>query len=96
MGIVGPVDHENGNGLDCRRSNLRPGPSKLNHANQRKTTSKTTSPYKGVCWFALRNKWLATIRFDGRKQHLGLFTDEEQAARAYDAAALTAWESTPS
>lgn len=90
MGIVGPVDHKDGNGLDNCRHNLRPGPPKLNHANNRKS-SKRTSAYKGVYWARRESKWCSSLAVDGKRKHLGYFADEEQAARAYDAAALVAW-----
>jgi hypothetical protein len=43
------------------------------------------SRYKGVS--RNREKWQARIKVDGKQSHLGIFTDEEDAARAYDAAA---------
>lgn len=47
---------------------------------------KRPSPYRGVYW--QRGRWRAVIRDAGRKRHLGYFTDEIEAARAYDAMAL--------
>lgn len=45
--------------------------------------------YKGVSQD--RGKWRAIIYLDGRNQHLGTFSQPEEAARAYDAAAVDAW-----
>jgi hypothetical protein len=87
MGITGPPDHKNRNGLDNRRTNLRPGPPKLNSANVRKRAG-TSSKYKGVTWDIEYSKWRAKIRAGGRFYSLGRFTDEAEAARAYDKAAL--------
>jgi hypothetical protein len=50
-----------------------------------------SSRFKGVSWCAKRGLWYACIRLDGRTKGLGLFADEETAARAYNAAALAAW-----
>jgi hypothetical protein len=78
------VDHRDGNGLNNRRSNLRPATARQNMQNRR-IQSNNTSGYKGVGrqW----NRWRATIQIDGRQVHLGTFGDPADAARAYDAAA---------
>jgi hypothetical protein len=45
------------------------------------------SKFVGVCWSQRDRKWMATIRHDGKRQHLGYFDDEHEAARAIDTAA---------
>jgi hypothetical protein len=41
----------------------------------------------GVHWAKVNRKWVAQIAHDGKKQHLGCFDDEREAARAVDTAA---------
>ena len=84
------VDHRNGDGLDCRRENMRPATWSQNAMNRAKTKRKCTSRFKGVHFRKERSKspWQATIRFDGKQRPIGCFETEEDAARAYNAAAI--------
>jgi hypothetical protein len=84
------VDHANGNGLDNQKSNLRPATGSQNCQN-RGIRSDNSSGFKGVYWSRQRGKWVASIWFDGRERHLGVFTDPAAAAHAYDAAAHKAF-----
>lgn len=83
------VDHINGNGLDNRRSNLRPCTRKENGRSRRATRKPGQhSAHKGVIYNVRAKKWRAYIYPDGRNTHLGYFKDEIDAALAYDAAAV--------
>jgi hypothetical protein len=45
------------------------------------------SGYKGISRSSTTNKWVAGIRFNGKRKHLGTFGSAEEAARVYDKAA---------
>lgn len=77
-------DHKDRDGLNNRRSNIRPCTNGQNGANRSKTIG-FTSKWKGVGWF--RGKWVARIRFRGDLIYLGRFADETEAADAYAEAA---------
>ncbi len=81
------VDHQNHNGLDNRRTNLRIATWTENCWNKRKANFNSSSKYKGVMWDKRRGKWQAQIGHNGKKIFIGYFDDEETAARAYDAKA---------
>ena len=83
------VDHKNGNGLDNRRSNLRIGNQSLNLANS-KISKINTSGYKGVCLNRSRKKkkWQSYIKINYKHYYLGGFNTKEEAAYAYNQAAL--------
>ena len=80
------IDHINGDGLDCRRSNMRPATNSQNLRN-RGPNRGNTSGYKGVCWQQAEQKFAARIWVDGKIIHLGYFTDPIDAAHVYDGAA---------
>jgi hypothetical protein len=90
------VDHMDGNGLNNTRDNLRLVEVWENHANQKKNRTMNGKPcsskYKGVCYSATRDSYHASINssvlLKTKKLHLGRFREEEDAARAYDRAAL--------
>lgn len=85
------VDHINRNSLDNRKSNLRIASSSINNINRGKNKSwrgkPTSSKYKGVSWSNKGEKWHSYIWCDDERVHLGYFTEERDAARAYDAMA---------
>ena len=70
------VDHINNNKLDNRLENLR-----LISNRQNLSRRGGASKYVGVSKF--RNKWMSTIRVNGKLEYLGLYQTEENAHRAY-------------
>jgi hypothetical protein len=83
-----PVDHEDGDGLNNRRSNLAVKTHRENLLNRRLFRNNRTG-YRGVCPMHKRRKYKATIKVNGKMVYIGHFSDPELAARAYDGAALT-------
>ena len=81
------VDHENHNGLDNQKHNIRRCTRSENNRNRKKQKNPTSSEFKGVHWDRCNGKWQAQIRKNGRNKHLGLFVSDVEAAHAYDVAA---------
>lgn len=79
------TDHENGDRLDNRRTNLRLATASQNNANSKDRPRR--SRFRGVYWHNPSNKWVAQVSVGGQPRHLGLFANEVKAARAYDRAA---------
>lgn len=85
------VDHHDRDKLNNRRYNLRRATREQNGGNRIKSQRKTTSRFKGVHWDAECRKWkaLLQVRIDGNRKvfRLGRYTDETEAAKAYNVAA---------
>ena len=77
------IDHIDCNRLNNHVDNLRYVNQSENSQN-RGSNSNSTSKYKGVSFCTKNNKWRAQIKLDGKLVHLGLFTSEKHAAKAYN------------
>lgn len=86
MGRKG-VDHIDRDGLNNKVSNLRFCTKSENGMNRCKQRN-TTSIYKGVSFHKRNNNWKASIRLEGKDIYLGCFTNEVDAAKAYNAKAI--------
>lgn len=72
------IDHDK---LNNTRNNLRAVSHKGNTQNVI-SHSDSVSKYRGVSWHKKTGKWVATGKLGGKQAHLGLFTNELDAAKA--------------
>lgn len=81
------VDHINGNRSDCRSENLR---IVTHHQNLVNTGPRAanTSGYKGVTWCKANKSWRAQLGLKYKCKYLGYYKSKEEAARAYNKAAI--------
>ena len=77
----GEVDHEDGDGLNNRWSNLRAVTHAENGKNIRLQINNVSGA-AGVCWRKRVKKWQARINANGARKHIGYFTNKEDAIAA--------------
>lgn len=84
------VDHRDRNGLNCQRHNLRIATNSQNGANMIKPRD-CGSRFKGVYLDKRRGTWQSGIKVAQKKRYLGAYAREEEAALAYNRAAVAAF-----
>lgn len=82
------VDHINHKTLDNRKINLRICTHSQNAKNRKGADRDSATRIRGVSWKQFNNNpergaWIAQIKINGIKKHLGYFKDIEKAKRAY-------------
>jgi hypothetical protein len=70
------LDHEDGDGLNNSRENLRLAPGNFNHKSKAKADNNT-SGYTNVSWNKQKNKWRVKVKHNGITHHGGLFKEED-------------------
>ena len=68
------IDHINRNTLDNRRQNLRIVDCWSNNQNKQNDNN-----WRGITWDKARNKWKATLQYNGRIYNLGRFDEFRDA-----------------
>jgi len=81
------IDHKDTNKLNNLEDNIRICTKSQNQQNKN-IQNNNTSGYIGVTWNKHAKKWQAQIWNNGKIIHIGLFLVKEDAARAYNAAAI--------
>jgi len=74
------IDHIDHNKQNNNVDNLRQVTNRQNSAHRK---NPGTSKYPGVSWSKNRRKWTAQFTVKNKKIHVGTFTDEKEAANAY-------------
>lgn len=81
------IDHKNGDPLDNRRDNLRVCSQAMNCHNQGLRSNSSTG-FKGVHFYKSRQKFVAEITVNYKRISLGYFDNVNDAAYAYNTAAM--------
>ena len=82
------VDHIDGNRKNNHWENLRYATHAENAQNSAKTSTQTSSIYKGVDYKKQSGKWRTRVTIGGKQKTLGYYTSEREAGESYNAAAL--------
>jgi len=77
------LDHIDNNPLNNKIENLR---LVTNRQNQQNRIQQKNNKRVGYCFHKQKNKWMSYIYINNKLIHLGLFTNEEDAAQIYQIA----------
>jgi len=77
--------HRNGSYLDCTKNNLV-ALTRQEYLATLPPRKGSKSKYKGVGYLPKTGRWKATIHRNHEKRHLGTYSTEAEAAKAYDKA----------
>lgn len=80
----GVVDHIDGNPSNNHPNNLRDVTQSLNTRSFGPSHRDSSSKYRGVHWFKRDSRWQAQIMCEGKREHLGYFNCEKEAALAWN------------
>lgn len=81
--LIDNIDHEDHNGLNNQKQNIR-NCSISQNAMNRIPENGCYSKFKGVVFDKISNKIKSSIWINGKRIHIGYFTNETDAAKAYD------------
>lgn len=81
------IDHEDHDGLNCQRYNLREATPSQNASNG-KSHKDSFSGFLGVSFDKQSNKWIASLMVNYKRVHLKRFYTELEAAISYNHAAI--------
>lgn len=81
------VTFKNLNRLDCQKENLILSDA-IGTLRKSKGHKGSSSKYKGVFWNKQSNSWRTILMYKGKRYSLGLYENEDDAARSYNEKAL--------
>ena len=81
------IDHVDGDPGNNTWTNIRSSNKSTNAQNRTKQINNKCGA-KGVSWRSDRSRYVARIKADGKIHHIGLYHTIEEAAAAYEAAAI--------
>ncbi len=81
------IDHANRDKLDNQKFNLRFS-TQANNCCNAGIRKDNISGFKGVSWCSTMLKWRVQVQTEGAKKSIGNYENKEDAARAYNEAAI--------
>ena len=82
------IDHVDGDPKNNRLDNLRTATGGQNMIGSRRKHKGATSQYRGVSWHDRDRRWVAQIQFNRTNFYLGCYSEEIDAAKAFDKKAI--------